>query len=179
MERLRQSCRNRGAGGAATLFAETSADALTDAADIAAQSLKSLSIVTQRGDKLVVDGRMFTVPWHGSSALALILSNGQASNGYASKDHVEAAARQAGSALGAAETENRELKSILDAATDGVVTLDAEGRIVGANARATALFGTADAGFAGRSFGRSVGARKRARGARLFRAHRARHRHSR
>jgi PAS domain S-box-containing protein len=160
------------AGGAATLFAETGAAALTDTADTAdtagtaAQSLKSLSIVTQRGDKLVVDGRMFTVPWHGSSALALILSNGhisngqasngqasnsQVSNGYASKDHVEAAARQAESALGAAETENRELKSILDAATDGVVTLDAEGRIVGANARAAALFGSADAGFAGRS----------------------------
>jgi PAS domain S-box-containing protein len=149
------------AGGAATLFAETGADALTDTADIAAQSLKSLSIVTQHGDKLVVDGRMFTVPWHGSSALALILSNGhvangqvansQVANGYISRDHVEAAARQAESALGAAETENRELKSILDAATDGVLTLDAEGRIVGANARATALFGTADAGFAGRS----------------------------
>jgi PAS domain S-box-containing protein len=130
------------AGGAATLFAETGVAALTDtaaSAGTAAQSLKSLSIMTQRGDKLVVDGRMFTVPWHGSSALALILSNGHIS------------ARQAESALGAAETENRELKSILDAATDGVVTLDAEGRIVGANARATALFGTADAGFAGRS----------------------------
>ncbi len=107
--------------------------------------------MTQRGDKLVVDGRMFTVPWHGSSALALILSNGQVSNSYVSRDHIEAAARQAESALGAAETENRELKSILDAATDGVVTLDAEGRIVGANARAAALFGSADAGFAGRS----------------------------
>ncbi len=149
------------AGGPATLFAETGADALTDTAGTAAQSLKSLSIVTQRGDKLVVEGRMFTVPWHGSSALALILSNGQisngqvsngqVSNGQVSSDHVEAAARQAESALGAAETENRELKSILDAATDGVVTLDAEGRIVGANARARALFGAADPGFVGRS----------------------------
>ena len=151
MERLRESCRDRSAGGPTTLFAETGADALTDTAGTAAQSLKSLSIVTQRGDKLVVDGRMFTVPWHGSSALALILSNGQVSNGQASSDHVEAAARQAESALGAAETENRELKSILDAATDGVVTLDAEGRIVGANARARALFGAPDPGFAGRS----------------------------
>ena len=69
----------------------------------------------------------------GASALALILTNGQAT----------AAQREAERALGAAENENRELRAILDTATDGVLTLDAEGRIVGANARAAALFGKA------------------------------------
>ena len=57
---------------------------------------------------------MFTVPWNGSSALALILTNGQAAAGR----------RETETALRAAENENRELKSILDAATDGVITLD-------------------------------------------------------
>ena len=136
------------AGGPTTLFAEPGADALAETGGAAVPSLKSLSIVTQRGDKLVVDGRMFTVPWHGSSALALILSNGQVSG-----DHVDAVARQAENALGTAEKENQELKAILDAATDGVVTLDAGGRIVGANARAAALFAKTAADLAGRSFG--------------------------
>ena len=76
---------------------------------------------------------MFTVPWNGSSALALILTNGQA----------VAAARTAEHARGAAEDENRELQSILDTVTDGIITLDAEGRIVAANARAVSLFGKA------------------------------------
>ena len=131
------------AGGLNALFAEPGADALAETAGTASPSIKSLSIVTQRGDRLPVDGRMFTVPWNGSSALALIVANG----------HGEAAQRQAESALGAAEKENRELKSILDTAADGVITLDAEGRIVGANARAASLFGKTAAVLAGRSFG--------------------------
>ena len=48
-------------------------------------------------------------------------------------------------ALGLAESENRELRSILDTATDGIITLDAEGRIVAANERAAALFGRTSA----------------------------------
>jgi PAS domain S-box-containing protein len=86
---------------------------------------------------------MFTVPWNSASALALILTNGQAA----------AAQRDAEGAREVAEKENRELKSILDTATDGVITLDAVGRVVGANARAAALFGKPAAELAGRSFG--------------------------
>ena len=61
------------AGGLNTLFAEPGADALAETG-----GAQALSILTQRGDKLPVEGRMFTVPWNGSSALALILTNGQA-----------------------------------------------------------------------------------------------------
>ena len=131
------------AGGLTTLFAEPSADTLAATGGGQPQSIKSLSIVTRRGDKLPVEGRMFTVPWNGSSALALILTNGQTG----------ATQRDAESALGATESENRELKSILDAATDGVITLDGEGRVVGANARAAALFGKSADEMPGRSFG--------------------------
>jgi PAS domain S-box-containing protein len=117
------------AGGLNRLFAEpAAADALAETG-----GAQALSILTYGGDKHPVEGRMFTVPWNGSSALALILTNGQA----------VAAARTAEHARGAAEDENRDLRSILDTVTDGIVTLDAEGRIVAANARAVSLFGKA------------------------------------
>ena len=124
------------AGDLTKLFAGPSAESLAELD--ARPALKSLSIVTKRGDKLAADGRLFTVPWNGAAALALVLSN----------DHAAGRAEAA-----SAETENQELKAIVDAASDGVLTLDAEGRIVGANARAAALCGTAAAGLAGRSLG--------------------------
>ena len=121
-------------GGLNTLFAEPGADALA-----VTGGAQALSILTHRGDTFPVEGRMFTVPWNGSSALALILTNGQ----------TVAAARTAERA----ETENRELKSILEAATDGIITLDAEGRIIAANARAASLFGKTGDEMTGREFG--------------------------
>ena len=75
---------------------------------------------------------MFRVPWNGSAAIALIL--------ILTNNQFEAAVRDAESALHAAEAEIGELKSVLDAASDGVMVLDAEGKIVGANARAASLF---------------------------------------
>jgi PAS domain S-box-containing protein len=118
------------AGGINTLFAGPGTGTLAESS-----GAQSLSIVTHGGGKLPVEGRMFTVPWNGSSALALILTNGQ------NKESAGAERRTAERALDALENENRELKAILDNAADGVVTLDAEGRIVAANAGATALFG--------------------------------------
>ena len=129
------------AGGLSMLFAEPG-DALA-AAEAPGPPLASLSIRTQNGDSVPVQGRMFTVPWDGSSALALILTNGQAA----------AAQREAEGARDTAEKESRELKAALDIATDGIMTLDAAGRIVDANARAAAVFGKSAAELAGRSFG--------------------------
>ena len=126
------------AGGVATLFAESGTHALAEAG-----GAQSLSIVTRRGDRLGVEGRMFTVPWNGSSALALILTNG----------HAEAARQTSESALGAAETENRELKSMLDAVSDGILILDAEGRIANANGYAASLFGKSANELIGRALG--------------------------
>jgi len=130
------------AGGLGRLLVAPGANALSES-DASSMPINSLSILTQRGETLPADGRMFTVPWNGVSALALILTNGHL--------HDQAVAAQR--ALGVFETENRELKSILDAATDGIVTLDAQGRIVSANARAASLFDRAAADFAGRDFG--------------------------
>jgi PAS domain S-box-containing protein len=128
------------AGGINTLFTETSAESLT-----APGSAHAMSILTQRGARLPVDGRMFTVPWSGASALALVLTNGEGD-----ADTARPAAERAHDAI---TEENRELKSILGVATDGVITLDAEGRILGADARAIALFGAGADDLAGHEFG--------------------------
>ena len=61
------------AGGLNALFAELSADALSDNG-----GTQKLSIVTRRGERLPVEGRLFTVPWDGASALALVVTSAQA-----------------------------------------------------------------------------------------------------
>jgi signal transduction histidine kinase len=83
------------AGGLSTLFVEPSAGTLAEGG-----GAQTLSIMTRKGDTVPVDGRLFTVPWNGASALALILTNGQA-----------AEKRQAAeAALAAAEAELRNAK---------------------------------------------------------------------
>ncbi len=124
------------AGGLNSLFVEPGAGALTGI-----DGTQPLSIKTQRGDQPPVEGRLFMVPWNGASALALMLTGGQ------TEERHRATAR----ALGAAESENRELRSILEAATDGVVVLDRDGRVIGSDAGAGALFGMAADEFKGRS----------------------------
>jgi PAS domain S-box-containing protein len=126
------------AGGLPMLFAEPSAGGSA----LAETGAQSLAIKTAQGDKLPVEGRMFRVPWNGSAAIALILTN----------DQFEAAVRRAEGALRATQRELGELKSVLDAASDGVVLLDAQGNIITANARAAALFAKAADDFTGSPF---------------------------
>jgi PAS domain S-box-containing protein len=125
------------AGGLDRLFVAPGTGALAETG-----SAQSLSILTRDGDAVAVEGRMFTAPWNGSSALALILTNGPSAT-------KSAAAQRA---LEAAETENRELKAILDAGPDGVVTIDRQGRIIALNARAASWFGRATGDVAGADF---------------------------
>jgi signal transduction histidine kinase len=84
------------ATGLEKLFAEPSADALAQA-----QGAQSLSILTRDGARLSVEGRLFTVPWGGASALALVLTNGEA----------EERRRSNTLLLAAAQNEIRELKT--------------------------------------------------------------------
>jgi PAS domain S-box-containing protein len=56
-------------------------------------------------------------------------------------------------ALRAAEAEARELRSILDTATDGVIVLERDGRIVSLNRSAEALFGYESSELVGKPFG--------------------------
>ncbi len=139
-------------GGLNRLFAGPGTSALAETG-----GLQTFAIRTHSGYELPAEGRMFTVPWQGSSALALVLTNGQA----------EAALEKVERALAAAESENREIKSVLDTLADGVITLDPQGVITGANARAAALFGRAAAEMTGRSLGELL-APESARAAREF-----------
>jgi signal transduction histidine kinase len=83
------------AGGLNSLIVERGADTLAEST-----GTQALSIMTGRGDTVAVDGRLFSVPWNGASALAFILSNG-----------LNAVGRRATElALAAAETELRNAK---------------------------------------------------------------------
>ncbi len=83
------------AGGLNSLFVERGADTLAEST-----GTQALSIMTGRGDTVAVDARLFSVPWNGASALALILTNG-----------LNAVGRRATElALAAAETELRNAK---------------------------------------------------------------------
>ena len=93
---------------------------------------KSLAITTSHGNQVPIEARLFSTPWDGESALVLMLADGSAE---------DRAAPPSDKALGVAETEARELRSILDTATDGVVMLDRDGRIISVNRSAEALFG--------------------------------------
>ena len=115
------------AGGLERLFSEPGLDLLPEA------GAKSLAITTSRGAQLPVEGRLFAIPWERESVLALVLMLATA----ATDDRHKAAEM----ALRRAEAETRELKSILDTATDGVIVLDREGRLLAANRSAEALFG--------------------------------------
>jgi signal transduction histidine kinase len=90
------------AGGLHALFAEPGTNAVT-----ATGSTGKFSIVTRAGDTLPVECRLFSVPWSGSSALALVLTSGQA----------EERQRAAQLALEAAQSEIGDLKSSLDRTT--------------------------------------------------------------
>ena len=115
------------AGGLDQLFSEPGLDLMPET------GAKSLAITTSAGEQLPVEGRLFAVPWENESALALVLMLASS----APNDRQRAAEM----ALRHAEAETRELRSILDTATDGVIVLDREGHVLAGNRSAEALFG--------------------------------------
>jgi PAS domain S-box-containing protein len=122
------------AGGVNRLFAGPPGGAL--AQDSGQSTYRSFALTARSGERLPAEGRLFTVPWSGGSALALVLTNGRD----------DATRRASEAALDEARNEIGALRSALEATADGIVTLDAKGTVVGANAGAGALFGkTADA----------------------------------
>jgi PAS domain S-box-containing protein len=115
------------AGGLDRLVADPQAGAL----DRANGTGKTFTIATRIGESLLCEGLLYTVPWMGESALMLVLVR------TAAADRL----RDSEIALRAAEAEIRELRSILDTATDGVVVVDRDGLILTFNRSAEALFG--------------------------------------
>ena len=114
------------AGGLDTLFIETHAESGE------AASGQSLRIANPAGERTPVEARLFTIPYDGTTAMALVL--------VPVAENVAAA-----EAAKAAEIELAELKSILDIAADGVLILDRGGAILQANNRVRTIF-AADAG---------------------------------
>jgi PAS domain S-box-containing protein len=92
---------------------------------------KTFTIATRTGETLTCEGRLYSVPWQGESALMLALI----------RTAEAARIRDTEIALRAAEAEIRELRSILDTATDGIVVVDRAGLILTLNRPAEALFG--------------------------------------
>jgi PAS domain S-box-containing protein len=127
------------AGGLDALFIESRDE---PAGGDARNGGKALSINTSNGDAKPLDGRLYSVPWHNENALLLMIST-----------QPVAEDRGGAAALRRLQSENEELKSILDTATDGVLVLDRAGRILSANRSAEALFGYEAADFSRLAFG--------------------------
>ncbi|HET7849091.1 MAG TPA: PAS domain-containing sensor histidine kinase [Pseudolabrys sp.] len=125
------------AGGLDSLFIEPAGDADDDGAN-------TLTISTQAGEQLPVEGKLFAVTWNGENALALMLNPPRPAADRPKDDEL---------ALRRSESEIRELKAILDTATDGVLMVDRAGRVLSANRSAEALFGYEAADFAALTFG--------------------------
>ena len=151
------------AGGLDSLFIETKAETPASGAKASKDGSKSggntLTITTVNGKQKAVEGRLFSVAWNNESALMLMIST-------------QAVAEDRGTtmSLRRLESENDELKSILDTATDGVLVLDRGARVLSANRSAEALFGYEAAEIAERQFRRSVRTGKPALRARLSRS---------
>ena len=134
------------AGGLDSLFIETKDD--PDSKDLrasASNGSRPLTITTVNGNQRAVQGRLFSVAWNGDNALVLMINTQPISD--------EQQARAADASLRRLETENREIRAILDTATDGVLVLDRAGRVLSANRSAQALFGYEAAEFTELSLG--------------------------
>jgi PAS domain S-box-containing protein len=103
-----------------------------------------ITIRSHGGEPIPVEARLVSAPWEGETALVYMLRRA----GSGIDERMEAGEL----ALRDAEASARELRSILDVATDGVALLDREGRVLGMNRSAEALFGFDSAEIEGRSF---------------------------
>lgn len=126
------------AGGLDSLFIETK-DAPVNG------NGKSLTITTVNGSQKPVEGRLFTVAWNDENALVLMINTQPVISDEKSK--------AAEMSLRRLDEENRQLKAVLDTATDGVLVLDRAGRVLSTNRSAEALFGYEAAQLSELSFG--------------------------
>ncbi len=134
------------AGGLDSLFIETRDDpASKEVRAGATNGARPLTITTVNGNQRAVQGRLHSVAWNGDNALVLMINTQPLSD--------EQQVRANGASLRRLEAENREIRAILDTATDGVLVLDRAGRVLSANRSAQALFGYEAADFAELSLG--------------------------
>jgi PAS domain S-box-containing protein len=105
----------------------------------------NVNLHTRSGESVPVDARLQTIAWDGLPATLMSFRRAVEADTAARTRHIERdVARR--------EAENRELRAILDTATDGVVVLDETGRIVSINRAGEALFGYDQQEVAGETF---------------------------
>ena len=104
----------------------------------------ALSILTRAGAPIAVEARLMSAPWDDTPAMLYLLRR--------LGEPADERQRQAELALRQSEATARELRSILDTATDGVVLIDASGIILSMNRPAEALFGFDSAEVQGETF---------------------------
>ena len=121
------------AGGLDSLYIETAQATPADVQDGA----KRLVISTVDGNQPPVEGRLFSAIWNDENALVVVLDPRPAAQPVAGERQCTVPELS----LRRIAAENRELETILDTATDGVLMLDRAGRVLSANRSAEALFG--------------------------------------
>jgi PAS domain S-box-containing protein len=126
----------RAAGGLARLFEETRT------ADTGAGAT---SLRTHTGDLLAVESKLQAISWEGEPASLLTLRRASEGAPLAEAKSLELELRHR-------EREARELRGILDRASDGVAVLDADGRVLSLNHSAESLFGYQQNEVAGEPF---------------------------
>ena len=91
-----------------------------------------LAIAGKDGVPIPVEAKLVSVPWQGETALAYVLTRAP---GAPSSSEAHALR------LRDAEALSEELRGILDTATDGILLIDRDGRVLSLNRSAEALFG--------------------------------------
>ncbi|MGE0340852.1 MAG: histidine kinase dimerization/phospho-acceptor domain-containing protein, partial [Xanthobacteraceae bacterium] len=93
---------------------------------------RALAMRGPNDEPIPVETRLFSTPWYGKAALVYVLRRANA--GFDEKrENMERSLR-------AAEAATRDQQAILDTATDGVLIIDRDGKILGMNKSAEALF---------------------------------------
>jgi PAS domain S-box-containing protein len=105
----------------------------------------ALSLMSADGDEIAVDGQIQTIEWGGAAATLISLRRSHQAEFAPKLRALEFEAR-------AREAEARELSTVLDTATDGIVMLDWQGGILSLNRPAEALFGYDQKEVAGEDF---------------------------
>lgn len=104
-----------------------------------------LHVLTRGGDTLALDARLQTIDWTDGPATLISMRR-------SAEPELAARVRALEASLRKREDEASELHAILDTATDGVIVLDSDGRILALNRSAEALFGYEQNEVAGESF---------------------------
>jgi PAS domain S-box-containing protein len=106
---------------------------------------RTLSLIPAAGEEIVVEGQAQKIEWDGAPATLISLRRSAEAEYAPRLRALDFAARNR-------ETEAQELSTVLDTATDGIVMLDSQARILSLNRPAEALFGFDQKEVAGENF---------------------------